>query len=129
MFDSPFDVLALLIAIVAFVIARKAFNRADELRDAARRHAGACRCSAHGRCRRRFPADVRASPRRWPPNSRRRSAQDNAAALAAETPALDPARQGRDRAAAIARASATAACRIPASRSSSAPAGWSGSAA
>src|SRR5258705_9221515 len=32
MFDSPFDFLALLIAVVAFIFARKAFNQADMLR-------------------------------------------------------------------------------------------------
>ncbi len=32
MFDSPFDFFALLIAIVAFIFARKAFNEAAQLR-------------------------------------------------------------------------------------------------
>ena len=32
MFDSPFDLFALLIAIVAFLFARKAFNQAATLR-------------------------------------------------------------------------------------------------
>src|SRR5262245_46467245 len=32
MFDSPFDFLSVVIAIVALVVARKAFNRIDELR-------------------------------------------------------------------------------------------------
>src|SRR5258708_4192096 len=32
MFDSPFDFFALLIAVVAFIFARKAFNQADMLR-------------------------------------------------------------------------------------------------
>ena len=32
MFDSPFDFLALLIAVVAFIVARKAFNQTALLR-------------------------------------------------------------------------------------------------
>src|SRR5436190_24341656 len=32
MFDSPFDFFALVIAVVAFIFARKAFNQADMLR-------------------------------------------------------------------------------------------------
>ena len=32
MFDSPFDFFALLIAVAAFIFARKAFNQADMLR-------------------------------------------------------------------------------------------------
>jgi hypothetical protein len=32
MFDSPFDFFALLIAVVAFIFARKAINQADMLR-------------------------------------------------------------------------------------------------
>jgi hypothetical protein len=32
MFDSPFDFLSLVVAVVVLVVARKAFNRADELR-------------------------------------------------------------------------------------------------
>ena len=72
MFDSPFGFFSLLIAIVALIVARKAFNQAAMLRarldamDAAAWQAQACHATAHparaaranargriaGRCRR-----------------------------------------------------------------------------
>ena len=56
MFDLPFDVLALLVAIVALVIARKAFNQAAELRERLDAIQALAAAAAHdGRCRRRHP--------------------------------------------------------------------------
>jgi len=88
MFDSPFDVLALLIAIAALAVARRAFKRIDELRtrlDAMQAVAAT--------------ADARPSPPPVPPFAEQEQAAapahaapisaDQAATPAAETPAFD----------------------------------------
>jgi len=89
MFDSPFDVLALLIAIVALVVARKAFNRADELRtrlEAMQSLAAAARPMPP-------PLPPQTVSEQPPPLAAEQAvpiAQDNTASVAAETSAFDP---------------------------------------
>jgi uncharacterized membrane protein len=90
MFDSPFDVLAVLIAIVALVVARKAFNRADELRA----RLDAMQSSAAAAATRPTPPPLppQMVPEQAPPLAAEQGApiaQDNAAAPAAATPAFD----------------------------------------
>ena len=89
MFNSPFDVLALLVAIVALVIARKAFNRADELRE----RLDAMQAFAAAAATRPMPPPIpQQASEPAPPLAAEQGApipQDNAAAPGAETPALD----------------------------------------
>ena len=126
MFELPFDFFSLVIAIVAFIFARKAFNQAAMLRarlDAIEAAAG------EAGPRRRSPR-YRSFSRPWQPH-RPALRPNNRQRL----PKLNPSRQSQTidppgRATPAAAADAAAAFRNPgpASRSASAPAGWSGSA-
>ena len=128
MFDSPFDFFALLIAIVALIFARKALNQAAALR--ARLDAIEAR---------RLRRQGRPAPPLTPLQELEQTLATASPGIAAEQPATaaEPNRSRRrrrpDRRAEA--ADGTPRCRrrcrrpSPASRSASAPAGWSGSAA
>jgi hypothetical protein len=128
MFDSPFDFFALLIAVVAFIFARKAFNQADMLR--ARLDA----IEATGLQARPGPPPLTAfegleqPPQQHrqalPPNRRKRSPVLNRSRL----PQATRTRPRRTATALRQRRRRRSRNPSPASRSASAPAGWSGSA-